>query len=113
MKPICDTVDQASEVLTALWVSITAAPKSAVKPPSITGVAARRRPRGSLEPASFAAAARIAVTTGIPEDNILICATHTHTGPEVRTNSVVGVCEPWLAELPGRLVEAVRKVTYR
>ena len=39
MKPICATVDQASEVLTAGCVSITSAPKSAVKPPSIANAA--------------------------------------------------------------------------
>jgi hypothetical protein len=39
MKPICDTVDQASAVLIALWVSITTAPNSAVNPPSITSAA--------------------------------------------------------------------------
>ncbi|NLF67858.1 MAG: hypothetical protein GX575_02260, partial [Candidatus Anammoximicrobium sp.] len=31
-------------------------------------------------PMTRSAAARIAVATGIPEDNILICATHTHRG---------------------------------
>lgn len=34
------------------------------------------------------AARRIAAATGIPEDNILICATHTHRGP--RTGDFVG-----------------------
>ena len=33
MKPICATVDQASEVLTAGCVSITSPPNSAVNPP--------------------------------------------------------------------------------
>ena len=35
MKPICATVDQASEVFTVGWVSITRPPNSAVKPPTI------------------------------------------------------------------------------
>jgi hypothetical protein len=39
MKPICATVDQASEVLTAGWVSMTRAPNSAVKPPTIASAA--------------------------------------------------------------------------
>jgi hypothetical protein len=39
MKPICATVDHASEVFTADWVSITSPPNSAVNPPSITSTA--------------------------------------------------------------------------
>ena len=39
MKPICATVDQASEVLTAGWVSMTSPPNSAVNPPTITSTA--------------------------------------------------------------------------
>ncbi len=39
MKPICATVDQASEVLTAGWVSITSAPNKAVNPPSMASTA--------------------------------------------------------------------------
>ena len=39
MKPICATVDQASAVFTALCVSMTTLPKSAVNPPSITSAA--------------------------------------------------------------------------
>ena len=39
MNPICATVDQASEVLTAGWVSMTRAPNSAVKPPTIASPA--------------------------------------------------------------------------
>jgi len=34
-----------------------------------------------------AAAERITVATGIPADNILICATHTHAGPGFRPNA--------------------------
>ncbi len=32
-------------------------------------------------PVTRSAAKRIAAATGIPEDNILICAMHTHRGP--------------------------------
>ena len=39
MKPICATVDQASEVLTAGCVSMTSAPNSAVKPPTMASTA--------------------------------------------------------------------------
>ncbi len=39
MNPICATVDQASEVLTAGWVSITSAPNKAVNPPSMASTA--------------------------------------------------------------------------
>ncbi len=35
----------------------------------------------TLLPLTSSAAKRIAAATGIPEDNILICATHTHRGP--------------------------------
>lgn len=35
----------------------------------------------TLLPMTSSAARRIAAATGIPEDNILICATHTHRGP--------------------------------
>ncbi len=33
---ICATVDQASDVLTAGWASMTAPPNTAVKPPTMT-----------------------------------------------------------------------------
>ncbi|HUT92632.1 MAG TPA: hypothetical protein VMY37_24275 [Thermoguttaceae bacterium] len=36
-----------------------------------------------LSPMTRSAAGRIAAATGIPEDNILICATHTHRGPRM------------------------------
>ncbi len=36
-----------------------------------------------LSPMTHSAARRIAAATGIPEDNILICATHTHRGPRM------------------------------
>ena len=39
MKPIWPTVDHASEVLIAGWVSMTSPPNSAVKPPIITSTA--------------------------------------------------------------------------
>ena len=39
MKPICATVDQARDVLTAGWVNITRPPNRAVKPPTTTSTA--------------------------------------------------------------------------
>lgn len=54
------------------------------------------------------AKARIENDTAIPPSHVLLCATHTHTGPDLRPNSIVPVCEPWLAELPGRIAKAVR-----
>jgi len=47
--------------------------------------------------------------TGIPPDHILVCTTHTHTGPEVRDGTVVPVCEEWRSELPGRIAEAIAR----
>jgi len=47
--------------------------------------------------------------TGIPPSHVLICATHTHTGPELRHDAVVAVSEPWLEALPGRIADAVTR----
>ena len=41
----------------------------------------------------------ISQEVGIPAENVLICATHTHTGPEVRHSGVVGRSEEWVAGL--------------
>jgi hypothetical protein len=46
--------------------------------------------------------------TGIAPENVLICATHTHTGPEVRADGVVPVCKEWAAGLPRRIADAVK-----
>ena len=45
--------------------------------------------------------------TGIPAANVLICATHTHTGPETRAGRCVPTDDAWLAALPGRIGETV------
>ncbi|MBN1673220.1 MAG: neutral/alkaline non-lysosomal ceramidase N-terminal domain-containing protein [Kiritimatiellae bacterium] len=55
------------------------------------------------------AKARIAKACGIPPDHVLICATHTHTGPEVRTQRAVKQDARWIAALPRRIAAAVRK----
>jgi len=49
--------------------------------------------------------------TGIPPERILLCATHTHTGPEVRRVSVIPVNGSWLSEVPGLLAEAAEKAS--
>jgi hypothetical protein len=45
--------------------------------------------------------------TGIPAGNILICATHTHTGPELRPRGSVARDEEWTKDLVHRIAEAV------
>ncbi|NQT51745.1 hypothetical protein HQ576_06835 [bacterium] len=45
--------------------------------------------------------------TALPPSHVLICATHTHTGPDTRANGVVPVCEEWLEQLPRRIADAV------
>ena len=45
---------------------------------------------------------------GISAENVLICATHTHTGPEVRKNGVVERQEEWLAGLPRMIADTVK-----
>lgn len=51
----------------------------------------------------------IQTDTGIPPERVLICATHTHTGPEVRPGRLLPVNPEWLGKLPGLIAEAVRK----
>ncbi|HIE51878.1 MAG TPA: hypothetical protein EYP85_08975 [Armatimonadetes bacterium] len=58
---------------------------------------------------SEAAKEMIEEKTGILPSHVLICATHTHTGPELRPNGVVPVCEEWLESLPRRIAEAVKR----
>ena len=66
----------------------------------------------SPEPAGFdAAKARIEAETGIPPDHVLICTTHTHTGPEPRANSPVPQAAEWVKELSGHIAAAVRSAT--
>ncbi|MCE5237747.1 hypothetical protein LLH23_04565 [bacterium] len=44
--------------------------------------------------------------TGIPGNRLLICGTHTHTGPEVRRGRLIPVNEDYLAGLPARIAAA-------
>ena len=63
-------------------------------------------------PATMVAAAREAFeqATGIPGDRVLICGTHTHTGPEVRKRGFIPDLIPtndaYLQELPQLIAEA-------
>jgi len=56
-----------------------------------------------------AAKARIGEAIGVPPGRVLISATHTHTGPEVREfGAKVPVNREWVRELVGRIVETAR-----
>lgn len=59
-------------------------------------------------PADLVNAARTLITaaTGLPGDRILICATHTHTGPETRPSRLVPTNDDYLAGLPALMAEA-------
>ncbi len=50
---------------------------------------------------------RIAAQAGIPASNVLLCATHTHTGPVISRTSFLPCCEEWLDALPGTIAETV------
>jgi hypothetical protein len=45
--------------------------------------------------------------TGIPGGRVMICATHTHTGPELRQNRPIARNEEWIKTLPGLIAESV------
>ena len=60
------------------------------------------------EDVSAAAKEMVRAETGIPAENVLVCATHTHTGPEVRSGAVMPACEEWLDKLPRRIADSVR-----
>ncbi len=55
-----------------------------------------------------AARAKITAATGIPGERVMICSTHTHTGPELRRrkNSIIQVNEEYLSALPGLIAES-------
>ncbi len=46
--------------------------------------------------------------TGIPGANVLLHATHTHTGPIPTRDHILPHCAEWLDALPGRILEAVQ-----
>jgi len=45
---------------------------------------------------------------GIPSQHVMVCATHTHTGPELRENSVVKPAVEWRDKLPAQIARTVR-----
>ncbi|MBT6145284.1 MAG: hypothetical protein HOH74_07645, partial [Gemmatimonadetes bacterium] len=51
--------------------------------------------------------ARVEAETGIPSDYVMICTTHTHTGPDVREKGIVDVDHAYVADLQGWIAEAV------
>ncbi len=57
------------------------------------------------------ARAIISEATGIKPERVMICSTHTHTGPEIRvpTKGVTEVNEEYLAGLPQRIADAAIK----
>ncbi len=50
----------------------------------------------------------INVELGIPSQHVLICATHTHTGPELRGDGVVPPAIPWRDGIPAKIAQTVR-----
>jgi hypothetical protein len=51
---------------------------------------------------------QIADECGIAPEHVLVCATHTHTGPELRRGVPVARDEKWIKRLPARIARAVR-----
>ncbi len=49
---------------------------------------------------------RVEAETGIPGERVMVCATHTHTGPELRPNRPIKRNEAYVAGLPDRIAEA-------
>ena len=60
------------------------------------------------EEVSAAAKEMIQRECGIPPESVLICATHTHTGPEVRPAAVMAREEDYVKGLPRRIADAAR-----
>ncbi len=52
------------------------------------------------------AKALINAKLGIPSQDIMICATHTHTGPETRKSGHIPIHTAWRDALPGKIAEA-------
>jgi hypothetical protein len=56
-----------------------------------------------------AARGLVVAETPIPANRVMLCATHTHTGPELRADGVVPRDEAWVAQLPRKIADAVVK----
>ncbi|MBR4750036.1 MAG: hypothetical protein IK083_10770 [Abditibacteriota bacterium] len=51
-----------------------------------------------------------ASSIGIPPERLMLCATHTHTGPAVAHLEGLGVVDPrYVAELPDMIISAIKK----
>jgi hypothetical protein len=61
------------------------------------------------EEVSEAAKGFIEAETGIPAWRVMICATHTHTGPELREDAAVPRVEEWTDALPRRIADTVAR----
>lgn len=62
---------------------------------------------GMTEEVSKAAKELAEAEAGIPANGIMICATHTHTGPELRSDASVARDETWTAALPRHIADAI------
>jgi len=63
------------------------------------------------QPVTDAVRAFVAKDTGIPPEHVMVSATHTHTGPEVRPNRVVQRQAEWADALPRMIADAVKEAT--
>ena len=50
---------------------------------------------------------RVAQSYGIPPSHLLVCATHTHSGPAVRTALGVAEDQAYVAQVPAKIADAV------
>jgi hypothetical protein len=48
----------------------------------------------------------VEAATGIPGERVMVCSTHTHTGPEIRGGRPIKRNEEYVAGLPGRIAAA-------
>ncbi len=62
-------------------------------------------PRAIADPAK----ALIEQQTGIPGSHVLICCTHTHTGPEMRRARLIPWNDEYLDALPGKIAATVKE----
>ena len=63
------------------------------------------------EEVADAAKGLIEAEAGIRPAQVLVCTTHTHTGPELRANSVVPRSKEWVRALPRLVADAVKQAT--
>ncbi len=46
---------------------------------------------------------------GIPSQHVMVCATHTHTGPEIREDKSFPPARTWCEALPAKIAQAVKQ----